>query len=221
VDPKKAKQQKEDYELAMGAGRDAMKKLNYQGAINAFTEALNKMPGDKAATDFLNDARAGLARQQAEFTRLMTAGQTALAARKYTDAAKAYGDALKLFPNDPGARKGLADAQAGPKAPPMPLANPQAEYAKQMQAAAALEKQKKWEEAVKAYQEALKWLPRDAKASAALKNAQFQLHVDKAQKAAAAKRFPEAVKEYEEALKLFPNDAAAKSALQRAKQGKP
>ncbi len=90
-----------------------------------------------------------------------------------------------------------------------------------MQTAAALEKQQKYTEAIKAYQEALRAVPGDARAAAALKGAEFAQHMAEGKKAAAARRFPDAVREYEEALKLSPGNPEANSALQRARQGKP
>ena len=55
------------------------------------------------------------------------------------DAAKAYQDALKLYPDDATAKKGLKDAQDALKPPPP---NPQAEYQKQMALGAAADKEK-------------------------------------------------------------------------------
>src|SRR5262249_26871106 len=117
-------------------------------------------------------------KRRVEYTRQMTLGQQAMAAKRYADAAKAFGEALKLQPNDPAATRSLTEAQNAAKAPPMPIPQPkpmplpkptpQEEYAKQMQAAAAAEKQQNWADAVKAYREALRLMPGDAKASAAL-----------------------------------------------------
>jgi tetratricopeptide (TPR) repeat protein len=90
-----------------------------------------------------------------------------------------------------------------------------------MQAGAAYDKQKKYFEAMAAYKEALRLMPNDAQASAALKTASFNYYMAEGQKAAQARKFPDAVKQYEEALKLFPKNADAQAALKRAKEGKP
>jgi tetratricopeptide (TPR) repeat protein len=90
-----------------------------------------------------------------------------------------------------------------------------------MQAAASFEKQQKYPEAIKAYQEALRLVPNDAKATASLKGAQYAGHMFEGRKAANAKRFPDAIREFEEALKLSPNNPEATGALKRAREGKP
>src|SRR5205823_208847 len=77
-----------------------------------------------------------------------------------------------------------------PKPPPLPP-NVAAEYAKQMQLAAALEKQQKYDDAMNAYTTSLKLMPGDLKATVGL-------HMAGGQKALAARKFAEAVKEFEE-----------------------
>jgi tetratricopeptide (TPR) repeat protein len=90
-----------------------------------------------------------------------------------------------------------------------------------MQAGAQFDKQKKYEEAVKAYQQALKLVPNDVRATAALRNSQFNLNLVNGRKALAAKRFPDAAKEFEAALKLLPGDPEATTLLKKAREGKP
>jgi tetratricopeptide (TPR) repeat protein len=99
--------------------------------------------------------------------------------------------------------------------------NAAAEYARQMGAGATFEKQQKYAEAVAAYKEALRLMPGDAKATAALESAEFAQHMAAGRSAQAAKHFADAVREYEEALKLEPGNAEATAALKRAKEGKP
>jgi tetratricopeptide (TPR) repeat protein len=103
--------------------------------------------------------------------------------------------------------------------PPPP--NPQEEYARAMQAGAALDRQKKYADAVQAYRAALRWVANDPRAAAGLRNAEYQLHMTEGEKLLAARRFPDAAKEFEEALKIVPNSADAKGYLQKAKSGKP
>src|SRR5262249_40568734 len=100
ADPK-GKQAKEDYDLAMSAARAAMKNKNYQGAVNAYAEALRKMPGDKTAAAEKAEAEKQLA--AVAYQNWMKQGDAALAAKKFAEAAKAYDEALKIKPGDPAA----------------------------------------------------------------------------------------------------------------------
>jgi tetratricopeptide (TPR) repeat protein len=233
---------RDDYARLMNAGRTALAGKNYDQAIQSFTAAATLMPGDQAAAAALKEAEKGKAdvkaaldaeakRKQEEakrrddFNRLMAAGQAAMAAKRYAEAAKDYADALKLQPGDPTATRALADANKAADAakapPPPPPPDPKAEYARQMGAGAALEKQGKYADAMAAYRAALKYVPGDAKATAGLKSAEYGLHLAEGQKALSAKRFPDATKEFEAALKLFPDSADAKALLKKAKDGKP
>src|SRR5204863_6044906 len=56
ADTARLKKLKEDFDLAMGAGRDAAQKKNYPGAVNALKEAVRLMPDDKDAKDLLGMA---------------------------------------------------------------------------------------------------------------------------------------------------------------------
>jgi tetratricopeptide (TPR) repeat protein len=94
-----------------------------------------------------------------------------------------------------------------------PSATQRAAYARQLETAAAFEKQAKYDQAIASYQEALRLVPGDVKATAAL-------HMAQGRKALQAKRFPEAAREFEEVLRLQPQDAAAAAALKQARQGR-
>jgi tetratricopeptide (TPR) repeat protein len=221
ADPK-MKQRQEDYKLAMDAAQAAVKKSNWTGAVNAFKEALRLMPGDKAATDGLASAQKlaqaeEMKKRDAAYSGWMKQADSALAAKKYADAAKMYDEALKIRPGDAAAIKGKRAAVDAQKKPAPPPANPKAEYDRQMQQGSTLEKQGKYAGAATAYQEALKWV---AKAPAGNADA-FKAYMGIGRSEQAAKRYAQAVKAYEEALKRMPNDADAKARLQRAKAGKP
>ena len=53
----KLKKQQADYALAMDAGKAAVRKGNYEGAVNSYTEALRILPGDKDAAAALKAAQ--------------------------------------------------------------------------------------------------------------------------------------------------------------------
>ena len=224
------KKRQADYDRAMTAGRQALAAKNYPAAIAAFNDALKVMPGDKNATAALQKARDAETaakkqeeeKRRAEFERLLKQGRTALSAKRYEEAVKAFDDAMKLQPTDTEAAKLLREAKQALEAskkkpdPPRPAA-----YTKQMEAGAAAEKQERWADALKAYREALKVVPGDAKATEAARNAEFKQHMAEGQKALKAKKFAEATREFEGALKLFPDDAEAKKLLKQAKDRKP
>ena len=269
------KQRQADYELAMGAGRNALRAKNYVGAANAFKEALRLAPDDRDAAGLLReserlrteaataaDAEAkrmhAEGRRRDEYNRLFAAGRAATAARRPADAVQAYEGALRQVPGDPEAARALREANAAleasrrpapnppaPKPPPAgtpaptpmpavppapvkasapppapPAVNPREEYSRQMQSGAVFEKQRKLPEAAQAYRAALKQMPADPRAAAALRGVEFAQHMAEGQRQAAARHFPEAAREYEEALKLVPDNAEAKAALRRAKEGK-
>jgi tetratricopeptide (TPR) repeat protein len=89
-----------------------------------------------------------------------------------------------------------------------------------MQSAAALEKQGRYSDAVNAYRTALKLVPNDAAATAALRNADFHSHLAEGQKLLAARKFPEAAREFEIAVNLDPRSNEARTLLQKAHSGK-
>jgi tetratricopeptide (TPR) repeat protein len=90
-----------------------------------------------------------------------------------------------------------------------------------MQTGAALQGQKKFAEAAGAYHQALHWQPGDAKATAAVRAAEYLQHMTEGQRLLAARKFPDAAREFDEALKIFPSSADAKNYLQKARSGKP
>ncbi len=239
-DAEKQKQQAA-YQAAMKTGNAALTAKRYDEAVKAFTEARRLMPGDQAALTQLkaaekarDDVKAAAdaaakqkqeeEKRKADFTRLMTQGQTAMSAKKYAEAVTAFTAATKLQPGDKDAAKALADATKAleaskappPNKPEQPKAPP-AEYTKQMQAGAAAEQKQKYADAVKAYGEALRLVPKDPKATAAL---QFAGPMAEGQKAMAAKKFKDAVKEFEAALKASPKNPDAEALLKKAKEGR-
>ncbi len=196
----------------VGVGRTAFNAQKYDEALKSAAEALKLVPGDPAATALQKEAT------RAEFNRLLTQGQQSLTAKKYAEAEKAYTQALALVPNDPTASKGLKDAKDG-QLPPVPV-NPQVEYARQFQAGQDADRQKRYADAVTAYRAALKAIPADPKATAALKTADFNMHMETGKKQLAASKFPEAQMEFEAALLDFPTNMEAKTLLQKAKDRK-
>jgi len=88
----------------------------------------------------------------------------------------------------------------------------------QMDAGTALEKQGKYDQALTAYQAALRSVPGDMDAKNKVDFSQAM--IDGARKAMQLRKFPDAIQAYETAVKLFPDDPNAKQALARAKSAK-
>jgi tetratricopeptide (TPR) repeat protein len=210
-----------------------MQAKKYADAAKAYGDAVKLFPADPTALKGQRDAQQALdtaAGEQKRFTdyqRFIKEAQAAMQAKRYVDAQRAYGEALKLFPADPTAQRGMQDAQraaadasktkappASPPPPPQP--DPQARFQKEMDNAAALEKQQKFADAMKAYQEALKIRPGDAKASQGVKLAEFNWRLAEGQKHLQARRFVEAQREFEAALRLFPGNPTATQLLKKA-----
>jgi colicin import membrane protein len=221
------KQKMADYQRAMKSGRDALTVKKYDDAIKSFTEAGSLLPGDKDALALLKqtekakaDAKTAAdpdAKKKADFTRLMDQAQKLVNARRYSDAMNAYQDALDLMPDSAPAKAGLQKAKkASETVKPTGGAAP-AEYTRQMQLGAALDKQQRYADAVKAYATALKAVPNDAKASSAQS---FSQHMADGIKLFSARKFADAAKDFDEALKINADDATAKALSKRAKDGR-
>src|SRR5207248_1139524 len=97
-------------------------------------------------------------------------GKTALSARKFDEALKHYQAALALKPDDVAARDGLKKAQAGPNTPDPEVVKKQ-EFDRLVGQARAAAGARKFPEAIRHYEDALKLKPNDPEATAALKRA--------------------------------------------------
>jgi tetratricopeptide (TPR) repeat protein len=222
---RQAQQQMTLYTNALADANKAFQAKRYDDALKATAAALKVYPGDKDALALQKQietnrgpdpATMALEQKKKDFAKLMLSARTSFAVKKYDDASKAVQAALTLFPIDADALKLQAEIKAAATTP-MPMPMVQQQYAKQMDAGAASEKQGRYDLALTAYQAALKLLPNDDKAS---KKVEFCKDMLDGARALAAKKFPDAVKAYEAALMLFPDDANAKQGLTRAKGGK-
>jgi tetratricopeptide (TPR) repeat protein len=199
----------------LNAGQAALKAQRYPDAIQNFQGALQLIPADPAATAALRDTN---------YAQNMAQGRQAVRDKKYADAVKAFEAALVVVPGDNAAQTELRQAQAA-------LSAPTAEFNKYMKDGNALVQQKKYGEAVKTFELALKIKPDDATATTALqqartamaelsaKQAGYEKSMNEGQAALKARRFVDAVKGFEQALKDKPGDAAAQAALRQAQSG--
>jgi tetratricopeptide (TPR) repeat protein len=245
-----AKKKQEAYLAAMRDASSAYAAKKYEAAIKAANEALSLKPKDAAATKILNDSQKALddakaaameaEKKQQAYAAAIKKGRAAMAAKKYDDAIAAFNDALKADPGDPTATallKQARDAQAAMAAD----AKRKALYEQWMDRAEALMKARKYEDAVEAYQNALKAMPDDAAAKRGLAEARAAMTPKKDPKvdpkpkdpkkdpkedpnaarvaallkqAAAqenAGRYAQAYETYQDVLKLSPTNATAKT----------
>src|SRR5262249_8638333 len=127
------KKREEQYQALLKSGQAALAAKRFDEAIKAFTDAGQLMPGDKtgpdlareaqrqrdaqaaadlaaknkAAADLAARAKAEAAQKAAQVQQLLDAGRKALAVKQFDAAAKAFGEAGKLAPNDPNVLRAL------------------------------------------------------------------------------------------------------------------
>jgi tetratricopeptide (TPR) repeat protein len=214
---------REEFNRLLGQGKVALVANRYAEAEKVFAEALTLYPNDADALKGQRDAQDALRaldaeqRKRAQFDAALKAAREASDARKYDEAERYTAEALKLFPDDPGAR----DLAHGIFLAKERL---QQEYSLHLQAARTALAAKKWTEALKEATAALDRKPGDAAANDLIKQAQAGSAADVAEQkkrddfnrllgqgkaALAAKKYPEAEKAFADALKLFPNDPEA------------
>lgn len=168
------------YEAAMKAAQVAMAGKQYDDAIKNLTEALRIKPGDPAAMRMLADAKkadsaADTAAMEAKkkkeaYDAAMRLGRAAMAKKDYDDAIKAFNDALKADPGDPTATAGLKQARDAQAATGLDAKRKEL-YTAWLDRAEKLMAARQFENAVEAYQNALKAMPGDAVATRGLAEA--------------------------------------------------
>src|SRR5260370_19578983 len=138
------------------------------------SEEENKKLADKLAA--LEEEK-----KKQEFKRLMDKGNEALDAKRYEDAATAFGDALKLCPDDADARNALIKAQSSAVAAGKTdedRKKQQEDYNRIMADAAKAMGDKQYAAAVRLYDAALMVLPNDGPAAKARADALAMLDKD-------------------------------------------
>jgi tetratricopeptide (TPR) repeat protein len=215
------------YDKWMKQGQAEMNAGKFADAVKAYDEALKVKPGDaaaingkKAAQDKLKPPPAPAPKQPAAYDNWMKQGQTALTRKQWATAIKAFDEALKVKPGDAEAIKGKKAADDGQKAEEARQRD--AAYQGWMKQGQAAMQAKKYADALKAYDEALKQKPGDQAAINGKKAAQDALTpkpdpkqaaydnwMKQGQVALTAKKWADALKAFDEALKIRPGDPAA------------
>jgi tetratricopeptide (TPR) repeat protein len=200
----------------MERGETAMRFGRYEEAARQFAEATKLMPNDEKAARARRQAEKmvnDLAAAQQAYFRFMTQGQMAMRNFRYAEAVQAFGEALRLLPNDLDAARLLREAKLAFDED----VKRRAEFDRQMQLGAAAMKQRQYTEATKAFQEALRLVPDDPRVVASIRQARYSLAMAVGHEALKGQRYAEAMKAFEDALKEVPDDPAAKTAWLQAK----
>jgi hypothetical protein len=213
-----------EYNRLIALGDANVTSLKFVDAILNFKGALKVRPNDPIAVSKLADAEKLLAmagekaKNDAEFNRLIAAGDANVTQSKYTEAITDFKSALTIKPGDSVALARIGDteklfAMAGEKA------KKDAEFNRLIAAGDANVTQSKYAEAITSFKSALTFKPGDSMALARITDAEKLLAMagEKAKKDVEFNRLIGAgdakvsVKEYAEALTLYKNALSIKS----------
>jgi tetratricopeptide (TPR) repeat protein len=108
----KKRQDKEAYDRDLASGDSAMLRKDYQAAINAYREALDKQPNDGAASTKLTQAQNAKSKKDS-YDRHISSGKTQLSFKNYRSAEMEFQAALSDLPGDSEAQRLLQQARSG------------------------------------------------------------------------------------------------------------
>ncbi|HZZ77661.1 MAG TPA: hypothetical protein VFE62_04025 [Gemmataceae bacterium] len=229
------------YQSALLAAQEALKAKKFDDAQAKYQEAGKLFDTDAVRTGLktVQSARADyLASQQksdadkkksALLAQFLADSQSALMAKNYDAAEKALRSASMLDPNNPAVVQGLQDI-ASARRTAADSKKLLADYQAAMKAGEKSLVGKDYKAALASFQDALKLMPNDTKASQYAKQAQlgldtlaksaagFKLAMDAGEKAMTQKKFDVAVKAFSDAIKLDPANVDARSQLKQAQQ---
>jgi tetratricopeptide (TPR) repeat protein len=241
----KIKQTEEAYNAAKTKAEAFMATKKYDEAIAAFGEALKAKPDETYPKTKIADAQKLKAKAEEEkkaaeesaklneaFAKAMAAGDAALKVKKWDEAIAGFEEAAKLKPAEAAPKARMAQAQASKDAEEKQKA--QAELKKNFDATIAtandLLKQKRYDEAIAAYNEAHTLIPSDnlpktkiAEAEAAkkadaeaAKRSEYTGIIKEADGLLKASEFDKAKELYTKALGLYPQETHPKNMLLEA-----
>src|SRR5665647_820841 len=227
-----------EFNRLIAAGDANINQSKYSDAISSFKQALEIRPGDSIALARIADAEKQLAmagdrsKNDAEFNRLIAAGDANVGQSKYAEAIIIFKSALDIKPNDSIALARIAEAEkqlalAGDKA------KKDAEFSRLIAAGDVNVSQSKFAEAIISFKSALDIKPNDSIALARIAEAEKQLALagDKAKKDAefirliaagdanvGQSKYAEAITNFKSALDIKPNDSVALTRLAEAEK---
>jgi cytochrome c-type biogenesis protein CcmH/NrfG len=229
---KEEEKRREEFTRRMDQGHDAMKNRQFAAAAQDFDSALRLIPEDPAAAKALRDARAAADTQQAahkkaaDYESHMSAARAAMVGQRYADARNEFLAALQNKPDDPAALDGHKQAEKRLNEL-QEEAQRQTDFNRFMDQGDRALRNRRYEEAERAYTKAVALLPRNLDARNGLREAQKGLEkmkqdysrlMQQGDLAMQTLRFGDAVRAYGQAAKLFPDDAASHDKLQTAQK---
>lgn len=206
-------EKKAEFQKLLDQGNAAAKGQRYDDAEQAYRQALKLFPNDKIASNGLDDARRLAKLARSEFDSIMVRGNLAMRDGRFRDAADAYRDALRVIPGSEIATKAARDADR--------LAENLSIYMQAMNRATTAMSLKRWLDAARAYQDALRANPGDAAAAQGLLDAQQSLDAEAVQRREFDKhwnaglqyvktlRYADAADEFQQAIRAFPTHPQA------------
>lgn len=223
---------KSDLARLLDEGKQALADKKFAQAARTYEAALAVAPGDVIAKRGLEEANLALAadadekKKLADYQKFMDAGRAAVVAQRYTDAIREYTAALAILPGDKAALDGRALAEK--RITDVMVDDKQrGAFDKAMAQGAAAVKAKHYDEAVKAFEQAVKLAPGDKDAQAALTLAKktlaetqtaFNNLMAQGDQATRLQRYEEAARYYAEANRLAPSNPNALAGLENAQR---
>jgi tetratricopeptide (TPR) repeat protein len=223
---------KGEFARLMEKGKEAMADKRFAEAVQAFSGANQLVTGDAAAVKALDEAEKALAADATEKKKLeeykthMDAAQAAMAGQRFGDAVREYVAAQRVLPNDPAAVRGQTAAEKQ-------LDNLQdldkrrTEYARLMDNGNNALRARRFDEAIKAFDAAMRLFPNERDAQQGAKDArrlkeeakvEFSRYMTLGDVALSAQRIEEAIRNYTEATRLLPGDELAERSLRNAQR---
>jgi cytochrome c-type biogenesis protein CcmH/NrfG len=216
----------------MNQGQEAMKKQQFADAAQAFDNALRLIPENPEAAKALRqasdaqEAREIAMKKAADYESHMTAARAAMVGERYADARNEFLAALQLKPEDEAADNGrkLAETRLNEM---QDQAKRRTEFNRFMDQGDRALRNRRYDEAERAYTKAVQFMPRDLDARNGLKEAQrgqekvkqeFNRLIAQGDLAMQTSRFGDAVRAYSQATKLVPDNDPANDKLQTAQK---